>query len=686
MAGASILSLPVLELERYLDSPLRLHRRCIETYRLAGLAPEPDAVFHFAAALWRFRGSETAAQIAALAAAFLRALSRQTARPRRDPMLEGATGALLRLVESAVERAAREPHSARLLAETSRREMASDRWRRDLERWSAAYAVTEPPPLDWSQPLPQLLARLAPADGSSADSLVQRLRRELAEYRELADAARARLQEMSEERLELESRMDGKSGQSERAVRAEVARLQGEVTRLSEELLAAMDRAAAAELTAERLMSQLDLASSDRMEAAETLGMLSRRLETVQNEADRTLEAAQRRATAAEAEAERLRAAFKESRRAQDELKERVAALEPVTGRASELESVLQQAQKKVAALEQEVSRARGTQEREKAERERLEGELRRRAEAESERDRIRAELAARDQQLEALRKALSEKEQEVATWRNRSQSVEEQIKEDTGRLRKLEEQMASLRAEIATLEDRRRRAESELGETREREHHLTMRVSERQAQTLALEQELQQEREERRAEREVAQLKLKAMEERLAALSEHGKLLEADRHRAEEALRGHDHSRARERAAFEAALSGTRRGHDNGTAELERRLYETEARLAQARQQARVAEEHRRELHDLASRAADLRLEFESAADDDARNRAASTLARAIDSLFAATGRPIRADRRTEKILVLHVARDEDAGPVPGGATERVKRPSTGGALEAQS
>ena len=76
MPEQAILDLPVIEFELYEDSIGRLHAQCIESYRLAGFRPHPDAIFHLGASLWRYRDNETLKQVVALAACYLHDLGK----------------------------------------------------------------------------------------------------------------------------------------------------------------------------------------------------------------------------------------------------------------------------------------------------------------------------------------------------------------------------------------------------------------------------------------------------------------------------------------------------------------------------------------------------------------------------------------------------------------------------------
>ncbi|MCC6464071.1 MAG: hypothetical protein IT463_01880 [Planctomycetes bacterium] len=398
MPQQAILDLPVIEFEDFRASPVALQQWCAENYGLAGIHPHPDAVFHFAASLWRYRDSQPLFGVAALSSLYLHALSSHIAAQRRVGALR-ASGAEAQQVREAEEDAQyarvdladlgrlvgefaapalrlaqRDPEAAREHMRANVQAIGEEGWAEELESLSAALATPDTSRLDFSRPLADVLRQLEvqrdsllrPLPGASGPAAA-RMQQELDEYREIANRASARLRDMETERRRLESMarsaadplageiegagaelgeglrelrerlasMEQRHGDQLAAARRELAALRAERDRLAEELLQVVSAGADAEHTQEELIERIEKADQERVEAAAAIENLSGRLATVTGEAG---------ARAQEAESRRQR--NEELERALDEMRRELV----------DSEKRLSQAQASAEALESQVT------------------------------------------------------------------------------------------------------------------------------------------------------------------------------------------------------------------------------------------------------------------------------------------------------------------------------------------
>ena len=429
MPEQAILDLPVIEFERHLDSPARLHAQCIESYGLAGFRPHPDAVFHFSASLWRHREDESLKQVAALSTFYLSALSAQVAARRRvaavRTAMEGSgAGMRTRLAEADEDHAAAQEelnditnHVVEFVeasqfdddANLSRNlsAMGEPGWTDRLETLAVALARLEDVRINWAAPLTEVLEDLndiplgiAEPKSSNAHGIdggvIARLQAELEQYRTLATRASSRLQQVDNERHQLEALLQDSEGDSTnrslaleearqalevtlvearerldriehnqnaklKAAEREITTLRTERDRLNAELLHSMETSTETESSQEELIDQLESAASDRLEAANALSALSRRLEEIQGDAEAAADhttTLQERINELEQLVAELGEELSRSEERNLQAEATMQALESDAGRNTEFESILTESEERLADTQEKLADA----------------------------------------------------------------------------------------------------------------------------------------------------------------------------------------------------------------------------------------------------------------------------------------------------------------------------------------
>jgi chromosome segregation ATPase len=400
MPEQAILDLPVIEFEHFQDSPGRLHAQCIESYELTGFRPHPDAVFHLAASLWRYRRNHSLKQVAALAALFLDALSRHVAARRRvaavrtamdepgasalrgtlaeaddelaaaQDELSGVTGRLTEFVAGYFELRERDPAAAGEILAGSLEEMGEPGWIDRLEILAQELRRLEDPRIDWSAPLAEVLADLdalklpGPSNGnghSTDGGLLRRLQSEIEQYRVLAGRASKRLQQVDAERHQLEDLLqDSEQNFGSRARAIEEARHALEVTLADVRArMQRMEDAHGSELQQARREIAALRAERDRL-AEELLAALetSTETESSQEELIEQIEsAAGDRAEAAGA----LSALSRRLEEVQGDAETAAGRASELQARVDELEAILDEMRDELSRSEERVLQAEAT-------------------------------------------------------------------------------------------------------------------------------------------------------------------------------------------------------------------------------------------------------------------------------------------------------------------------------------
>lgn len=436
MPEQAILDLPVIEFELYEDSLGRLHAQCIESYGLAGFRPHPDAIFHLAASLWRYRDNESMKQVAALGSFYLHALSSHVAARRRVAAVRAAMqesgdrGMRSRLADADDALAEAQEDltavssqlSAFVASLTSTRKrnssMADERltrnlaamgepgWTDQLELVAGELAALNDVRIDWSAPLDEVLEDLESlpttspkggnGHGKAQGSILERLQSELEQYRSIADRASTRLQQVDDERHQLEALLqDSEHDSTNRSAALEEAREALEVTlieargrldrleqsrnaelleaqrelkqlrserdRLANELLIALESSTEVEVSHEELIERLEGAVSDRAEAAQTLSALSRRLEEVQNdavEAGDQVDSLSQNAVALQQTIDELASELAHSEEQRRLAEATIQSLESNSSLSTEFESILTESEDRLADTQEHLADA----------------------------------------------------------------------------------------------------------------------------------------------------------------------------------------------------------------------------------------------------------------------------------------------------------------------------------------
>ncbi len=623
MPQQAILDLPIIEFEPFRASPDRLHAQCIETYGVNGLAPHADAAFHFGASLWRYREAESPKQVAGLAAGYLGALSLQVAARRRlaaaragtrsvdsiesaEEELENAgahlddiTRLVLDFVGDMLEQAATEPQRAGRRLAQNIESMAEPGWSDELEECAAGFMQSRPR-IRWQDDLVDVLdaleeAALPPATGNGHnlldDQLVRRLHGELQEYREIATTASSRLQAVDSERRELErllaqtesdfsarsvaldevrEELEHTLGEARRrletleqmgsaAAGPELEKLRAERDRLADELLNSLSSATETETSHEELIEHLEQAAIDRVQAADAIGSLGKRLDAVQRDAEATAERAdayRQRMNELEDQVDELRGELADAEQRNQQAQAVIAALENAEGRNSEFESFLTDAEARLADTE---ARLEDTQLRVDA----LSGEL---EDTRYELEKAREKLAQQKANLDSVSGQLAEAETLAG--------------ERDDRINELERENERLRRDLSDAQTRMLDAKGDMDEARATEQNLQVelkRLNERISEEKGKAERNLRDKEQAARALQAAQSELATATASHQTLAEHASTLESTTAEIEKTQRARDREIKTLRESLAAA---------------DARAGESEKALAQAKKDLRAFNE----------------------------------------------------------------------------------------------
>lgn len=520
MPEQAILDLPIIQFELFDDSPERLHVRCIESYGLSGLKVQADAVFHFAASLWRYRSDQTLKQIVLLSSCYLSALSRHVAARRRvaavrasldenqdtllrDDLLTGdeelaasedtlaeVAEHVIALVSGYTSTVLESPSTARARLQSNLQQMGVPGWTDRLEGLAKASIASGVPHIDWSAPLNEVLHDLertvlpesAVIEDHAESGLLARLQGELDHYRIIADRASRRLQQVDSERHELERLLiEAESGSTDRSTDLEAAQRALDVTlsqaherlqRLEEQNGQALRQAQQelAELRAERdrlaneLMQVLEAATDSESSREE----LFEHIETAAGDrldAARALTSLTRRLEALQNEAENAAQRADEMHSRARQLEETV---EELTEELSRSEERHLQALANLDALEQNASRSSEFESILTESEERLAATEESLAEAELKVDALQGQLEDRDYEL---KKALDRVEAQKKTIDSISVQLAEAetlTDEHDARIVALERENERLRRDLSDAQSRMLDARGDYQEAQE--------------------------------------------------------------------------------------------------------------------------------------------------------------------------------------------------------------------------
>ncbi len=377
---------------------------------------------------------------------------------------------------------------------------------------------------------------------------------------------------------------------------------------------------------------------------------------------------AQTRLSEAERRISQLEAALSDGKerltQAEGRIKEQRRNVEVVSGQLAEAETLSNERAEKTARLEAELADAR----RALGEANAKLGETSARLSTVSSSGRdLEKELAqartALDEQRRAaqrLDESIRARDAEIARLRSHESEQSQfklQVEEQTARLRKqLEHQTQELSAKACETEK-----ESEA--TRQKLVAAELRLMDVQQKLAGMEEDLRAGQERNTDASSRLQAEIGLLRERLShAEAERGAL-------AQNLGRGDDSQRG-ERAALEKRLAtleeqAREREKESEKARVEadkvrRKLDETDAFLiARQRELERVTTKQKYLVSEIKT-IADLRTRMEQAVDAQGAQALASEIAKRLDNLFSEAGAPVHADRRTEKIVVLHLKKSE--------------------------
>ncbi|MHC4841407.1 MAG: coiled-coil domain-containing protein [Planctomycetota bacterium] len=651
MPQQAILDLPVIEFENHRTSLVTLQDFCTASYGLIGLCPHADAAFHFAASLWRFRAEESLFQVAAISAGYLFELDNFIAAKRRlhaarQNDAESNTSAS----SDACENAARLLDNASdsledagsILSQFFQSEVNPNRHDRNIELmrrpgWiddldSYCHALVKHGPIirhwrgDLIDVLDQLASRKPEVLASSSNGngrgnpLVDRLKKEVADYQNLASQASVRLSEVDRERRELESLLsERESGNADQSLELEDARhaldvtlaearkrlgdlessnvgeaadlnrrikeLESENSRLADELLKTESKATSGAVDVEELIEKLERAADEREDAAKTIENLSRRLKVVQEEVEvqskqlvETDGASTEKATELEAAVDSLRLDVVRTETDLQEANATIKALESEKERQSEYDDLLTASEARVLEAEDE-----------------LEHSSLRIEQLENVSD-------AKQEEIADLESKLSQRDDTITEISSQLAESETLTQGHSGRINELESENERLRRDLSDAQGQMLNAKGDFEEAVNKERDV-------RAQVTRMMDQQKDEREERdllKEELETVRLELDALNELAETAKAHGDELEATlaRSSAEQ-----DELQAKLIEAGEKLDAAT-----NEVGEIRKQLEEKESVLSAA--EASLGEKSAN-AEELAAKSAELQEELEALQDE---------------------------------------------------------------------
>lgn len=433
------------------------------------------------------------------------------------------------------------------------------------------------------------------------------------------------------------------------------------VEELRDELVASETRLAAAQASLLALENEAD----ELRNASES----TRRVQSAQAAAEVRLTQTQAKLADAELRISQLEAALADSKerlaQAEGRVKEQRRNVEVVSGQLAEAETLSNERAEKLVKLEAELAQAR----RNLGEATAKLGETSSRlASISTSGQGLEKELAAARAALQEQRQAVSRLEQTV---RERDAEVARlrHIESDHATLkRQSDEQAALLRQQLERqtreLSARAGETEKETEETRQKLVAAELRLMDVQQKLVALEEDLRAAHERSSDAQGRASSEVEMLRERLTHAEAERAALTAAMDK-EEGRQRQDRAALEKRVAeLQAQAKEREQEAEKARAEHEkvrRKLDETDAFLiARQRELERVQTRQKYVLSEIKA-IADLRARMEQSGDSAHTQAIASEVAKRLDNLFAEAGAPIHADRRTEKIVVLHLKKTDD-------------------------
>ncbi|KAA0216394.1 hypothetical protein EDM80_04280 [bacterium] len=525
---------------------------------------------------------------------------------------------------------------------------------------------------------------------------------ELAQTRQEAEREMTRVIERATlregEREELLARLEASDSEREVAARTiealkeKLGQSKDQVARRDEQVQELQDTLAA--LREELVETETRLANAQASivalegEAEELRSEAARATRTIRQRHDSEARLAQAEARRAEAELRitqleaALAAAKEQEKQSEARLKEQRRNVEVVSGQLAEAETLSNERAAQVRQLEIELGEARRNLGENQARLSETSARLKLAStstkDAEETVSRLRRELDELRRAQGALESAMQAREREVARLRQSEADLArraEKAEAEQARLSRELEQAASAQNQKAG------QTEQELQSTRQKLVAAELKL-------MDLEQKLDGAQEDARATTERLTDSARRTEAELQLLRERLTHAEAERSaalqevaRAGQRAQGEQGELERSLAQAQERLSQLEKeaARDKGESDKTRRkLDETESFLIARQRELERVQTRLKYLTGEVKSIADLRTQMEQAGSESARQASASEIARRMDNLFAEAGAPVTADRRTEKIVVMHLKKsDAELAAEAGGSFIATARPA---------
>lgn len=278
----------------------------------------------------------------------------------------------------------------------------------------------------------------------------------------------------------------------------------------------------------------------------------------------------------------------------------------------------------------------------------------------------------------EEVQNKLKEEAEKLEKATSETESIQSQLSEKEERLSeassKLEEQTSSsqeLTSETANLKYEIEKLQNDLNEAADKESTTRRSLIELKTGAVELEQDLVSAQENESASREAAQDRELKLREKLELLEDRVKNADKEKQTFLDALQTGENNRRDEKTELETVIEKLRKESESRHATMLEAQQQADSFKSKLDESDSFVIERERELEKTNNRKkffeqeiqtiADLRSQYENANKDEKRDVIASQISRRLDGLFSEVGRPVHADRRTEKILVLHVKKSDE-------------------------
>jgi chromosome segregation ATPase len=339
----------------------------------------------------------------------------------------------------------------------------------------------------------------------------------------------------------------------------------------------------------------------------------------------------------------------------------------------------------------------------------RLRQELERAADAVSAKEKAEHALAELQPHLDELRESRNQLTGRLKALEGSAAEATRSMQQRDTATGRLKDELSDARKRIQELEAALASAQSDLAANgddatdagaHEQADALRGQLVAAQAEREMLQQQAIELQEAQRSAADLAEDRMRKLQERLELMAERTRRQDDERKLLMDALSRQEQGRVDEKSELE--LVAQRADKELGSAQrrvqesqdqvraLHDKLNEAESFLIARQRDLEKAEARLKEMKEAIGTVADLRAEYEATNAEGQRAKIASQISRKLDTLFAEVGRPIHADRKTEKILILHVKKSDDeievekpfvatkrrgkAGPASAGGNDRAQ------------